>query len=92
MGFSMFYTYILHSQSADRFYTGYTSYTPQNRLHLHNQGSTPSTKSGIPWEIQFCKSFDTKTEAIKFENFIKRQKSKVFIQKLIDSDENEYRE
>ena len=88
----MYYTYIIFSSSADQYYTGHTSYTPTSRLAQHNQGETPSTKHGITWDLKFYKSFKTKTEAIKFEHFIKRQKSRHFIEKLIKSDENECRE
>jgi putative endonuclease len=88
----MYYTYIIFSSSADQYYTGHTSYTPTSRLAQHNRGETPSTKHAIPWKLKFYKSFKTKTEAIKFENFIKRQKSQKFIEKLIQSDENEFQE
>ncbi|PKD43035.1 GIY-YIG nuclease family protein [Rhodohalobacter barkolensis] len=88
----MFYTYIIFSKSKNRYYTGYTSSTPQDRLNRHNNGMTPSTKSGIPWELVFFKSFDSKSDAIKFENFIKRQKSQIFIKKLIASNKNEFPE
>jgi putative endonuclease len=53
---------------------------------------TPSTKSGIPWQLVFFKSFDSKSDAIKFENFIKKQKSQIFIKRLIASNENEFQE
>jgi putative endonuclease len=72
----MFYTYIIYSPSADRYYTGHTSYTPPQRLLQHNNAYTPSTISGIPWELKFYKSFDNKSDAIRFELFIKRQKSR----------------
>ena len=88
----MYYTYIIYSSTADQYYTGHTSYTPVSRLDQHNRGETPSTKHGIPWNLKFYKSFNSKTEAIKFENFIKRQKSRIFIEKLIRSDENEFSE
>ena len=86
----MFYTYILYSESIDQYYTGYTSVGVDRRLARHNSGSSPSTKPGIPWKVRYVKSFETKTEAIKWENFIKRQKSRRFIKKLIASDENEW--
>ena len=85
----MFYTYIIYSQSRDKYYTGFTSSTPQNRLDRHNNGMTPSTKSGIPWQVVFYKSFISKADAIKYENHLKRQKSRKFIEKLIQTDENE---
>src|SRR5699024_5674871 len=66
----MFYTYILYSESIDQYYTGYTSVGVDRRLTRHNSGSSPSTKPGIPWKVTYVKSFETKTEAIKWENFI----------------------
>ncbi|NBC04424.1 MAG: GIY-YIG nuclease family protein [Bacteroidetes bacterium] len=65
----MFYTYIIFSTSTDRYYTGHTAYNPPSRIRQHNDGQTPSTKLGIPWNLKFYKSFQRKTEAIKFENF-----------------------
>ena len=75
----MFYTYILFSPSTDKYYTGHTSNLPSDRLDQHNNGMSPSTKPGIPWSLCFKKAFENKSDAIQFENFIKRQKSKVFI-------------
>ncbi|MCW9707122.1 GIY-YIG nuclease family protein [Fodinibius salsisoli] len=86
----MFYTYIIYSPSIDQYYTGYTSHTVEERLRRHNAGSSSSTKAGIPWTIKYVKSFEAKSEAIKWENFIKRQKSRRFIERLIHSEENEW--
>ncbi len=80
----MFFIYILYSESKNSYYTGYSE-DPQRRLGYHNQGSTTSTKSGIPWKIVYTETFNTKSEAIKRERFIKRMKSRVFIEKLINS-------
>ena len=88
----IFYTYILFSSKKGRFYTGYTENTPNERLDQHNNGMSPSTRSGVPWKLVFYKSFKTKSEAIKFEKFIKRQKSSKFIKTLIKSVDNELRE
>jgi len=63
----------------------------EQRLRRHNNGAVPSTRPGVPWDIKYCRQLETKTEAIKWENFIKRQKSRVFIEKLIDGKENEWK-
>ncbi|TYP92106.1 putative endonuclease [Fodinibius salinus] len=86
----MFHTYIIYSKSIDPYYSGYTSVGIDKRLRRHNKGDSPSTKSGAPWTVKYVKSFETKTEAIKWENLIKRQKSREFIEKLINSEENEW--
>ncbi|HKK43917.1 MAG TPA: GIY-YIG nuclease family protein [Balneolaceae bacterium] len=84
-------TYILYSESTDQYYTGYTSLGVEQRLRRHNNGAVPSTRPGVPWKIKYCRQLETKTEAVKWENFIKRQKSRVFIEKLIDGKENEWK-
>ena len=85
----MFYAYIIYSPSRDVYYKGHTSLTPQKRLVRHNGRGTISTRTGIPWELRFCKSFETKPEAIRFELFLKKQKNRTLIESLIASDENE---
>jgi putative endonuclease len=76
------YVYILYSNIKDRYYTGSTSDIEQ-RLKRHNAGATPSTRTGRPWSVVYTKQFDSKTEALKFENYIKRMKSRKFIESLI---------
>ena len=81
--------YILYSSKRDRYYVGSSGVGAELRLARHNEGWTRSTKSGIPWELKLVRSFETKTEALKWERMVKRQKSRVFIERLIGSEENE---
>lgn len=85
----MYHTYIIYSKSKNRYYVGYTSIGVNKRVERHNMGWSQSTKMGIPWVLKYFKSFDNKSDAIKWENFIKRQKSRSFIERLIASGENE---
>ena len=80
----MFFVYILYSESKDRHYIGYSE-NPERRLSYHNQGFTKSTKAGAPWKIVYTEKFETKSEAIKREKFIKRMKSKAFIERLLNN-------
>ncbi|MFO7841503.1 MAG: GIY-YIG nuclease family protein, partial [Fidelibacterota bacterium] len=41
----MYFTYILYSETSDRYYIGYTS-DLSKRLEKHNNGNSRSTKSG----------------------------------------------
>jgi putative endonuclease len=54
------------------------------RLSRHNAGATISTKSGIPWKVVYREEFNSKTEAIKHEYYLKRLKSRVFIEKFFN--------
>ena len=76
------HVYILYSIIKNRFYVGSTS-DVEERLKRHNAGATTSTKNGRPWKVVFTKEFDSKTEALKYENYIKRMKSRKFIESLI---------
>ncbi len=70
----MHFLYILYGNKADRYYSGQTE-SVENRLEKHNNGHSASTKSGIPWQLKKVIEFETKTEAIRAENWLKKMKS-----------------
>lgn len=74
--------YILQSKKDESFYIGYSA-DPIKRLDKHNTAKKGYTASKKPWKIVYTEGFDTKTEAIKREKFLKRQKNTAFYQKLI---------
>ncbi|MDQ3047386.1 MAG: GIY-YIG nuclease family protein [Bacteroidota bacterium] len=80
----MFYIYILFSPSSGIYYTGYSE-DPYKRLLEHNskEEGTFSSKHK-PWTIKAIFEAGTKSEAITFERFIKKQRSPKLISKLID--------
>ena len=81
----MHYLYILYSKKRDQYYTGQTEDVAR-RLEKHNRGHSAATKRGIPWELKKVIEFETKTEAIKAENWLKRMKSRQIMIKLIDNE------
>ena len=80
----MFYTYILFSDTINKFYVG-ASENPEERLKKHNTKNKGFTNQASDWQIVFLKSFDTKSEALAYEKQIKKWKSAIKIQKLISS-------
>ena len=60
-----FYVYILYSNKINKYYTGYCE-DISNRLTKHNQHSTPSTKSGIPWVLLYSEQFDSYPNQIDY--------------------------
>ena len=80
----VFYVYILYSEKLKKHYIGFSS-DIEKRLDYHNSTKYNHiwTKRGIPWNLVFKHAFDNKPEALKAEKFIKKQKSKQFILKLI---------
>ncbi|MCH8475519.1 MAG: GIY-YIG nuclease family protein [Opitutales bacterium] len=78
----MYFTYILKSSSNNRYYIGYSSDLDE-RLQKHNAGYSKATKSGVPWNIVWSHSFDSKSDAIKLEKWLKKMKSAEFLDKVI---------
>ncbi len=77
-----YYTYILYSEKLNRYYTGSTQ-DLEARLLKHNSGATKSTKSGRPWSLVYSEEYSTRSEAYNREQYIKKQKSRVYIEQLI---------
>ena len=78
----MFYVYIIYSEKLNIYYVGSTA-DLEDRLKRHNAGRSKFTKPGIPWKLVYKKEYSIKSEAYKAELYIKSQKSRVYIEKLI---------
>jgi putative endonuclease len=82
-----FYLYILWSEVSDLYYVGYTS-DYEKRLLEHNTGVHDTfTSKHRPWLLKAVFSCESKLHAIRVERFIKRQKSRKLIEKLILGDD-----
>ena len=82
----MHYLYILHCSSLNRFYIGVTD-DVKNRLFKHNSHIYKSafTKIASDWKVVLEKKYNFRNEAVYIEKFIKRMKSKKFIEKIINN-------
>ncbi|WP_429416517.1 GIY-YIG nuclease family protein [Roseimarinus sediminis] len=79
----MYTVYILYSARIDHYYVGYTN-DLKRRLYEHNRRKGKYTDRGIPWELKYTEQFSTKAEALSRELFLKRQKSRSFIEAIIN--------
>ena len=70
--------YILFSEKRSRYYIGQTI-DIEKRLKRHNQGSVPSTKYGIPWELVLQVEVLSRSEAMLLEKKIKKRGAKRYI-------------
>jgi putative endonuclease len=43
------------------------------------------TSKGIPWELKYYESYETKTEALRREREIKSKKSRKYIEALVSA-------
>ena len=80
----MYYIYIIYSKASDKFYIGYSD-NPQRRVIEHNlKPFNTYTSKHRPWAIKAIFQCLIETKAIRIEKFIKKQKSRELIKKLID--------
>ena len=78
------FVYIIYSESIDKYYVGKTK-SVQNRLKFHNSKLNKIwTKKGKPWILKTSFEFENSNLSSFAERFIKRQKSKIFIEKIIN--------
>ncbi|MNF27872.1 GIY-YIG catalytic domain protein [compost metagenome] len=80
----MHHLYILHSKSSKKYYIG-ESHNTEERIIKHNQHTYSGSFTKIASDWEFALVFDCayKEDAVFLEKFIKRMKSKVFIEKII---------
>ncbi len=83
----MFFVYILFSEKLNRYYVGTTD-NVEKRLLEHNSGlyANSFTTKGVPWKLSLSYCCESSEKAYSLERFIKRMKSKKFIERLIDDD------
>ena len=80
------YCYILFSETLNKYYIGSTP-DLERRLEEHNRGKEKFTKYGLPWKLVYKEEFNDLKDARKREFYIKKMKSKKFIEALISSAE-----
>ena len=83
LGTMLYFTYILYSPSHDKYYIGSTS-NLKKRVKRHNSGKSKYTKPFKPWILVYHEKFETRSEAIQREKYLKSLKDKTLIKKLVD--------
>ncbi|MFP4452262.1 MAG: GIY-YIG nuclease family protein [Desulfobacterales bacterium] len=80
----MYFVYILHSHTAQRFYCGHTD-NLERRLRQHNDPDYFGTRTTKvfpgPWELVWSQACDSRSEAQKRELAIKKRGIKRFLDK-----------
>jgi putative endonuclease len=80
----MFFLYLLFSSSKNKSYVESTGDILEEQVCKHNSNHKGFTDSVGDWEIKYSEEYQTKTEALKRENEIKKWKSRKLIEKLIN--------
>ena len=68
-----FSVYILKSKVADVYYIGSTQ-DVLKRIEVHNSSRAKWTKRYQPWFLEYSEDYETRSEAVKRERFLKSQK------------------
>ena len=66
----MYFIYVLFSEKLVKRYIGSTE-NREKRLQQHNAGHSKFTSGGIPWRFFYEEKYESKTEAMKREKFLK---------------------
>ena len=74
----MYKAYVLYSERLDKYYVGSTQ-DLDDRLSRHNAGRSKYTKSGVPWQLVTSFDFESRSDAVKLENKIKKRGIKRFL-------------
>jgi putative endonuclease len=82
-----YFVYILKSLKNGRYYTGSTKDIPR-RLSEHNAGKTKGNKYFSPFELIYKEEYPDHISAVRREIYIKKQKSRSFIESLISQKED----
>ena len=79
-----YWVYIIQSDFDQSFYIGFTSNIEQ-RLSYHNSGKSRYTSRKMPWKLVYSEKYQTRSEAIKREKFLKKQRNRNFYKRLIQN-------
>jgi putative endonuclease len=77
-----YFVYILYSKQIDQYYVGHTQ-DIEKRLSQHNSARSKSTKKTSDWELVYQERFTTRGEAMRREQTIKKKKSRLYIESLL---------
>jgi len=81
----MFTVYVLRSLKNNKRYIGQTSKNVLERLREHNQHSNKWTKENGPFKLIYKEQYQTRTEAIKREHFLKSGQGRKWLDKHLIS-------
>ena len=81
---TMFYTYILLSESDNNFYTGFTR-DLNNRLEKHDNGLVPSTSYRRPLRLIYYEACLNETDAIEREKYFKSGFGRRFLNNRLEN-------
>ncbi|HLC89665.1 MAG TPA: GIY-YIG nuclease family protein [Patescibacteria group bacterium] len=83
----MKYTVYIIKNQHGALYIGQTG-NIYNRLTSHNEGKVFSTKNRGPWYLIYSEEFNSRSEAMKREKFLKKQKGGDVLKRIVENKED----
>ena len=77
-----FHVYILQSESSGHFYVWQTK-NVEERIAYHKANYSLALRNRGPWKLVHTEEYATRSEAVRRERYIKRQKERRFIEALL---------
>ena len=77
----MYYVYILESSRTQFWYIG-SSAEVSSRYLDHQTNRSKYTRFKGPWKLIFVRTFTDKTEALRFERYLKKLRNKEYIRRV----------
>ena len=74
----------MYSSRLDKYYVGSTT-DMGRRLEEHNRGKEKFTSTGMPWKLVYKELFEELKQARQRELYIKKMKSRKYIETLVGS-------
>lgn len=78
----MYKVYVLKSQASGYRYVGQTS-NLSKRVKDHNSGESKYTKNRGPWELVYNESYQSRSEAVNREKYLKTGKGREFLDRIL---------
>ena len=75
-----YFVYILRSLKNNFISVG-SSQDVDMRLKLHNSRKVKSTRAYVPWQLLEVREFDSRSDAVKMEKFLKTGQQKEILKK-----------
>ena len=81
----MAFVYVIYSETFDKFYIGFTTEDPIDRLEKHNSDFyyDKFTAKYKPWFLFWSLACKSPNQARQIENHLKKMKSKVYLKNLV---------
>ena len=78
----MYYIYAIRSLTYGNRYIGSTD-DIDRRVSEHNRGKCRYTKGRMPWKLVYKEVYESRSEVVKREKFLKSGKGREFLDKML---------